>query len=333
MLTVKTGGLLLLQAAAFFSGAAARCTPCRANDQLLVLLRSQDQVASVTETILVTEIVTFNEETITVTVPAPSANPVTKRNAKRMTVEYPQWLASTYSPLRVSSACQCLSIPASEVTVTATANALTVTEDATVTGTTTSTLTTIAVVTVTKTPQPTPVTLTKKIGVYRKDTGVRLGNLFDSNGPAIPQQDNDKRFVAVSFTVLEGAKMATQVRITKDGSTSALAFGVERHPKELLTTYGSLLWTNKPTPPGSPQVPEGTQYAVESDIWTINLETNEIGWKWIAGDGTISPISLWKVGGRLYAVGDVDYFLYVTGMGPGANGRFEVVFKYEPVEN
>ena len=43
MVSFKTGGLRLLQAAALVSSAAARCTRCSPSDSLLVLFGEQDQ--------------------------------------------------------------------------------------------------------------------------------------------------------------------------------------------------------------------------------------------------------------------------------------------------
>lgn len=174
------------------------------------------------------------------TVPAPAPAPTPKKRAKR-SVDYPEWLPSTYKPARVSSACQCLSIApsATTATVTATAEAVTVTEEATVTETTTSTLFTIGIVTVTQTPTPTPspVTLKVRIAVHRKSTDERIGYVYLSNGPAIATDAN--LAITMDFTVPGGATTGRMLRLVPTGQSLALAFNVPAS-RELRDFYGGL---------------------------------------------------------------------------------------------
>lgn len=198
--------------------------------------KARNRVASATTTVVVTEVSTVFEELITVTIPAPAPAPTPKGKAKR-SVQYPEWLAPTYSPARVSSACQCLSIAPSGITVTATAEAITVTEDITVTETTTSTLVTIGVVTVTQTATPSPVTQKTKIAVHRKSTGDRVGYMYLSAGPAITSDANAA--LTVDITVPGGATTATMLRLIPAGNSVALGFQVSAS-RELRDYYGNL---------------------------------------------------------------------------------------------
>lgn len=320
MVSFKTGGLRLLQAAALISSVTARCTPCSASDKLLLLLRAQgeaelapfcaaflgapastvevtvtpttfvpppsfysddcawlsrgirattnlelcNRVVSVTSTVVVTEVSTFYEEVVTISVPATVTAPATvaastpeytmEKKAKR-TVDYPEWLASTYSPERVSSACQCLSIPAASeatVTATATAEAVTLTDDATVTETITNTVTTdIGVVTqtvwTTVVPTPTPSTVAQRaiISVHHKGTGALVGYVYMSSGPAIT---TDRTLAAVvKFDMPAGATTASKLRLLVEGySPSALSFQCPVN-LELQNYYGSMTLNGNPS--------------------------------------------------------------------------------------
>ncbi len=204
-----------------------------------------NSVASITTTVVVTDVSTVFEEIVTVTVAASEPAPTPKIKAKR-SIEYPDWLPSTYDTSRVSSACQCLSIApsATTITVSATAEAVTVTEQATVTETTTSTLVTVGIVTVTATPTPTPTANPfpqhVKIAVYRVSTGQRDGYLYLSNGPAVTTDVNTAMTVDITST---GG--ASKLRLTPAGGSDALGFNVAAS-KELKDYYGSLI-TNTPS--------------------------------------------------------------------------------------
>ncbi|KAK3986843.1 hypothetical protein QBC44DRAFT_272311 [Cladorrhinum sp. PSN332] len=358
----KTNAALFLQAAALISGAAARCLrTCPADEPLLNLLRSEDgssefcrgflglevstvevtvtptAVASVTETAYVTEVVTEVDSTITVTVPA-GGSPTTTTSISivapiKRDDAYPTWLPTSYGTKHISKACSCLSLTPSVITVTSTASEVTVTSDAvTVTETETSTLHTTAVAT--ETAKPGPVTLQRKIQVYRKDNGAFIGWLYDSNGLAVAEDMNfgdrnaKSRALTFEFTLPGGATTGSQLRITALGG-AALGFKKDSHPSNIVQLedgYGSVTWVT-PTPPGSTPVSEITNqhYAFESDIWTVNLETGAVGWQWISNTGALSNIPVYKLGGRLYAVGNLDRFNYATGGSPGQ--KYEVVFK------
>ena len=222
-----------------------------------------NSVVSVTSTVVVTEVSTFFEEVVTVTVPmtatASAPGPTFKRKAKR-SVEYPEWLDPTYSPERVSSACQCLSIAApSQTTVTATAQAVTVTDDATVTETTTSTLTTdLGVVTqtvwttVTPTPAPSAVPVRAMIAVYRKSSGAKVGYVYMSSGPAITTDPT--LAVVVAFTLPAGETPAKALRLLPEGySPAALGFNC-LNTQELRNFYGGVT-ADTPSKPLRSSVP------------------------------------------------------------------------------
>ncbi|KAK4131644.1 hypothetical protein BT67DRAFT_387157 [Trichocladium antarcticum] len=355
MAWVKTSSVVLLQVAVLVSGVAARCTRvCPANDPLLVLLRAEPDdaapsfcreflglpvstvsvtvtptvAATVTATSHVTEVITEVDSTITVTVPASAITetPV-KRNLAKRSVDYPTWLPTTYPPRQVSSACACLSVPLSVVTTTATAAAVTVTAPTTVTETTTTTVHSTAIATVTV--EPVATTRRAAIEILRKDTGASVGWLYNSNGPAIA--GSAAQAITVHFTLAAGATTGSAMRISLEGLTpSALGFVKASNPTnivELEDNYGSLSVV-EPTPPGSPPVTSGSS-KYESDIWTINTETRMIGWQWVATSGTHPPIYLYRVGGRLYPVGNVPAFLAATGGASSAN--YEVMLRYSLV--
>ncbi|KAK4118033.1 hypothetical protein N657DRAFT_675813 [Parathielavia appendiculata] len=359
----KANAAFLLQAAALISGAAARCVrTCPADDPLLNLLRSEDAaskfcrgflgleastvdvtvtptvVATVTETAHVTDVVTEVDETITVTVPAGDA-PATTASVIISTIlpgkrddVYPTWLPASYGASYVSKACSCLSLAPSVVTVTSTAEQVTVTSDAvTVTEVETSTLHTTAVATATAAPAP--VTYQRKIQVFRKDSGAFLGWLYDSNGVAVAEDMNfgdrnaKSRALDFGFSLPAGATTGSQMRVT--GSGGALGFLKDSHPQNIVQLeagYGSLAWVT-PTPPGS--VPRtmitNQHYAYESDIWIVNLETGELSWRWISNTGALSNIPLYKLGGRLYPVGNIAQYNYATSGSPAP--KYEVILK------
>lgn len=249
----KTGGVLILQAAALISAAAARCLrTCPADDPLLIILRSEDEsasfcrdflglpvstvdvtvtptvVATVTETSYATEVITEVDATLTVTVPAPSA-PTAELPAKRDDV-YPAWLPSTYGTKYISQACSCLSLAPSVITATSTADAVTETGAATVTETVTSTVYATAVATETAKPAPSPVSRAVRIEAIRKNAGTSLGYIYNSNGPAVSTNPNSAaRF---EFTVLEGETSASQLRLTS--SFGALGFNKDSHPSNIV---------------------------------------------------------------------------------------------------
>ncbi|KAG7285806.1 hypothetical protein NEMBOFW57_008100 [Staphylotrichum longicolle] len=297
----KTGGVLVLQAAALISGTAARCLrTCPTNDSLLNLLRSEDDsssfcrdtlglpvsivdvtvtptvVATVTETSFVTEAITEVDTTLTVTVPAPSSLAVT--TPVKRGIAYPTWLPTTYGTKYISQACSCLSFAPSVTTATATADAVTETAAATVTETITTTVHTTAVATETAPPAPRPVIRSVKIEAIRKNTGVSVGYLYSSNiGLAITSNSNTNSAALFQFPLPEGQ-----------------------------TT--------------------GSQRNALSDIWSINTETRAITWQWIATSGAVSDIKLYYASARLYPVGNLERFMISTN---GASGeRFEVALKY-----
>ncbi|KAM7188104.1 hypothetical protein V8F33_010867 [Rhypophila sp. PSN 637] len=351
----STNAAFLLQAAALISGAAARCfRTCPADDPLLNLLHSEEdssdfcraflgfevstvQVsvtptvwATATETAHVTEVITEVDSTITVTVPAgggSSPTIVIKRDDA-----YPTWLPTSFGSKYVSKACSCLSLTSSVTTVTATAEEVTTTSDSvTVTETETTTLHTTAVAT--ETAAPSPVTLQRKIQVLRKSTGALVGWLYNSNGVAVAEDNNfgdrnaKSRALNFQFTLPAGATAASQLRLTSSPGT--LGFTKDSHPSNIVQLengYGSLAWVT-PTPPGSRPVSEITNqhYAFESDIWIVDTETGEVNWQWISDTGALSNIPLYKLGGRLYPVGDLARFNYATSGSPGE--KYEVALR------
>lgn len=228
----KTGGVLVLQAAALISGAAARCLrTCPTDDPLLNLLRSEDDsssfcrgilglpvstidvtvtptvVATVTETSFVTEAITEVDTTLTVTVPAASS--LALSTPVKRDIVYPTWLPTTYGTKYISQACSCLSVAPSVTTATTTAAA-------TVTETITTTVHTTAVATETATPVPRLVIRGVKIEAIRKNTGASVGYLYNSNnGPAITSNSNSAALF--QFPLPEGQTTGSQVRITSSG--------------------------------------------------------------------------------------------------------------------
>ncbi|KAK4158905.1 hypothetical protein QBC43DRAFT_294581 [Cladorrhinum sp. PSN259] len=357
----KTNAAFLFQAAALISGAASRCLQtCPADDPLLNLLRSEEDssafcrgflgleastvevtvsptvLATATETAYVTEVVTEVDSTITVTVPAggsPIATTITYAEPVKRDAAYPTWLPISYGTKYVSKACSCLSLTPSVTTVTSTAEeTVTVTSDAvTVIETETTTIHTTAVAT--QTAQPSPVTLQRKIQVYRKSNNNLEGWLYDSNGVAVAEDQNfgdrnaKSRALDFQFTLPADATAGSQLRVTNSGR--ALGFIKDSHPSNIVQLedgYGSVAWVT-PTPPGSTPVTAVTNqhYAFESDIWIVNLETGELNWQWISNTGALSTIPIYKLGGRLYPVGNLQQFNYATGGSPAP--KYEVVLK------
>lgn len=345
--------VFVLQAAALFSGAAAaRCFPaCSPLNPLVALLQSESDlavpfcseflglaastvsaivtptvVATVTETNYITELHTEFEETITITVPASTSTltPI-KRHLAQRSVAYPDWLPASHPARKVSSACACLSIAPSVVTETATADPATVTEPITLSTTATTTVASFAVVTVTA--RPATVTQRVTIEVLRKDTGVSVGWIYNSNGPAI---GNAAQAAGFTMRIPGGVASATQVRLDIENmmeNQMSMGFIKESNANnivELEDSYGSLALLSG-TPPGSPPVVWGTSKR-ESDIWTVDTTTRMIGWQWIATNGGLPTIALWRVAGRLYPVGDVAEFMSATG-GVSSN-KYEVVLRY-----
>jgi hypothetical protein len=284
----------------------------------------------VTETSYITEVVTEIDGTLTVTVPAPitTSLAVVKRAPSTQSAAYPTWLPASYPAKRISSACSCLSIPLSVTTSTSTAEPATSTASLTTTETTTSTLHSTALATATALPL---ITTRRVIEILKKDTLASVGWLYNSNGLAIASVSSQAQAISVDFTLPLGATTGSQVRINLEGLTpSALAFVKSSNPTnivELEDSYGTLATVN-PTPPGSRPVASGND-KYESDIWTVDTVSRMIGWQWIATNGSLPYIGVWKVGGRLYPVGDVPEFLYATG-GTSAS-KFEVAFRYSLV--
>ncbi|KAK4681729.1 hypothetical protein QC764_109980 [Podospora pseudoanserina] len=349
----KTGsGVLLLQAASLLSGAAARCLrTCPADDPLLNLLRSGSAssdfcrdflglpvstlettvtptvVATVTETSYVTEVVTQVDTTITVTLPAdesPSTT-VTVTPAKRDNA-YPTWLPTSYGEKYISQACSCLSLPPAISTVTSTADAVTLTDATTITETTTETIHTTAIATETAKPAPKPVKRMIKIEVIRKNAGTPLGWIYNSNGPAITTSNNQQPTL-FEFNLLENETVGSQLRLSS--SFGPLGFNKDSHPSnivELEDNYGSLKFV-APTEPGAvPQTVDAGKNKYASDIWSVDTETREITWQWVATNGGVPDIKLYYVSGRLYPVGDVERFMYATSNAIGAREEVRLVY-------
>lgn len=154
------------------------------------------------ETTIETSTQTATETVIETTTEAPAINSSQAPAVKRA-LEYPEWLPSAYITPRVQSACYCLSPPQSTTTTTFTAGEVTITDSTTTTEptTTTDTLTstqiTAEVTTTTETPTttitetiietiiPEPMKRQFRIEILRADTGLPVGYIYDSSGPAI----------------------------------------------------------------------------------------------------------------------------------------------------
>jgi hypothetical protein len=62
--------------------------------------------------------------------------------------------------------------------------------------------------------------------------------------------------------------------------------------------------------------------------WTVDTETRTLGWEWIGKDGVVSSssLALYRIGGRMYPVGDAVFFNTATG---GASStKYEIFLKY-----
>lgn len=130
--------------------------------------------------------------------------------------QYPDWLPQSYPASRVSSACNCLSIPVSVVSNTVTAEAVTLTTAVTVTETDVSTFATETAI----------ATVPKALGiqVFRKDTGASVGYLYWSNGPAITTTVTAA--FKINFSLAKGTTYGEALRITTELSTDS-ALGVQ----------------------------------------------------------------------------------------------------------
>ncbi|KAK0669056.1 hypothetical protein QBC41DRAFT_224728 [Cercophora samala] len=360
----KSGWLLLLQAATtLVSGVSARCNSCKASDDLLVLLRSEDVfsealpfcssvlglplataqvtateevVTTVTVATTVTQLVSdISSVTVTVSAPiVPTTQVITeykKRRRDTALASLPTWLPSgpdAYPDLRISSACHCLdkssAIPLSTTTITHADPdyVITVTEPAT--STVISTL--LSTVTATETlapPAPSSTTLSLAIQVLRKSTGEPVGWVYDSAGPAITtSQDNARRF---AITLPDStAQTSSGVRVQLVDGDSSLALGFKSAGGTSRIETGSMDNVQL-TPANAPYSCEG-QTCYATDIWAVDTETQSLTWNWVVPDGSVAPVALYRVGGRMYPVGNVDAFMSSTG-GASAS-KYEITFRY-----
>lgn len=72
------------------------------------------------------------------------------------------------------------------------------------------------------------------------------------------------------------------------------------------------------------------EYELTPVQWTVDPQTKMLGWEWIGNDGAVySSLALYRIGGRMYPVGNLAAFDAATG-GPSAN-KYEVVLKYVPI--
>ncbi|KAF7555261.1 hypothetical protein G7Z17_g2314 [Cylindrodendrum hubeiense] len=345
MVSFKIGSIFLLQSASLFANAlgatlpkrASRCNAaCSSDDTLVSLLQSQEYeaipfcssylgiaastaqvtitptaVATIYETEYVTDVVT-NVESVTVTVNAPQ---VDKRVADvELPADYPNWLAQSYPASRVSSACLCLTIPQSVATQTETAEAVTQTTAIIITETKTSTFLATATATATAVPT-TPTNYRVGIEIFQKSTGASIGYLYTSNGLAISAAIGAA--VEISFDLPSGATYAEDIHLSS-ATFDNFAQGVSM--SQYNDAYASIA-TSPFTPPGT----IATSTTAVTDIWTINTETKDIGLKAPTAGGIVS--TLYRAGGRLYAVGDLARFNYVTS-GVPSYLKYEVTLKY-----
>ncbi|KAK0724193.1 hypothetical protein B0H67DRAFT_550029 [Lasiosphaeris hirsuta] len=165
-------------------------------------------------------------------------------------------------------------------------------------------------------------TKSTKIEVFRKDTSVSIGYIYNSNGPAIGSLSQASSFV---YALPAGATSGAALRFSLAGTTSALGWQqvpalVIRYPSSSSQLSSSNLRTAAPY---SVPISVGPD-TVESDIWAIDTATGAVGWAWIAANGE-TPTTIWRVGGRLYPVGNLEIFLSATGS--SASNRYEVLFK------
>lgn len=213
-------------------------------------------------------------------------------------------------------------------TATETAEAATSTASATITATRTLTVEEeFSVTTVTETPTPVPIPVTKRIQiqVLRKSTMAVVGWIYFSTGPAITAD----AAAAASFNInlLSGAATGSQLRIAFEAA-SPPTMGLNCAASRNLGDYYGMVMTNIETPPGSrPVVVANTAY--ETDIWTVDTETKVIGWQWIEENGTVPVLSMYRLGGRLYPVGNFAQFN--SGTGGASASKYEVLLKYVEV--
>ncbi|KAK4460576.1 hypothetical protein QBC42DRAFT_180690 [Cladorrhinum samala] len=335
MVAVKQTGTLLrlLQASAFISGAIARCLRgCPTNDPLIALLNSQDSgqdfcreylslapstigvtitstiIPTLAKTAYVTAVVTETDATATVTVsaviPEPPVPTLAEFRKREGSVEYPSWLTSTYGRKHVSSACACLSVAPSVITTTTIAEKVTITGEGdyvTITQTTTEITTTTsetAIATETVAPASPMVNRVVKIQAINKSTGVVLGWLFN-RGPTVGIT-SESAASSVEFNLSSDVMSGSSLRITLSGNTQALAY------PHVTTNLSMLLLTLfcHTAPPGSAPVDH-----IESDIWNIDTQTNDISVQWIDDSGgPQNNIRLFCVESSIWAVGNVDKF-------------------------
>ncbi|KAK0732440.1 hypothetical protein B0T21DRAFT_412615 [Apiosordaria backusii] len=373
----KSGWLLLLQAATtLFSGASARCNGCKASDELLVLLRSEDVnaealpfcssvlglpvstvevtateeiVTTVTVATTVTEVIS-DISSVTVTVSAPAEVTTTtlsmqtpdkkrRRRGDTTIASSPTWLPSgpsAYPDARISSACHCLdkssAIPLSTTTLTHLDPDYIISVTVPATSTVTSTL--LSTVTATETltpPGPTPTTLRNiNIEVLRKDNGASVGWLYESNGPAVASSKQQAAKYDIGIPEFDGVEGGSGARISIVGGSSSSAVGFSAYATRPLETYYGSVSNVGLTTPHAPYVVEGANIWA-SDIWAINTETKAITWNWVIPNGNVAAISMWRIGGRIYPVGNVAAFQQSTG--GTSSAKYEVVLRYvESVE-
>lgn len=225
------------------------------------------------------------------------------------------WLPETYSGGRVSYACGCLSrlISTPVITSTETAEPVTSTDATTTTDTVTSTYHSTVIVTSTAQPlaPPAPSLVAKRarIEVLRTSNGAPMGWVF-TNGVVVGITTNLDLAAVFSFSVLEGATSTSQGRLTFEAySPAALGVMVGSNTK-IRNSYGGLTF-NTPMPPGSVPLPlpGSTSLVYETDIWTLDTNTQQVSWRWIESDGTVVNVpSQWRLGGAIYAVGNAALF-------------------------
>lgn len=261
--------------------------------------------------------------------PAPPISTFTAVKNRKRDVPYPVWLPESYRNGRVSYACNCLSrlISTPVVTSTETAEPVTSTEATATTDTVTSIYHSTVIVTSITQPSapPAPSLVAKRamIQVFRKSTSAAVGWLYMSNGPAIASESISA--AVFGFSVLEGATSTSQVRISSEGH-SPTALGFNTAANQILENYYGGFIADTPTPPGSPPVIVGSN-KYETDIWILDTTTKEIRWQWIESDGTVGNVPyLYRIGGRMYPVGNVVVFITNTG-GVSVN-KYEVTLKY-----
>ncbi|KAK4646941.1 uncharacterized protein QC761_100278 [Podospora bellae-mahoneyi] len=365
----KSGWLLLLQAATtLISGVSARCNSCKASDELLVLLRSEDVfsealpfcssvlglpletaevtateevVITVTQATTVTQVISdISSVTVTVSAPvAPTSQAITVTEYKKhrrdtALASLPTWLPSgedAYPDTRISSACHCLdrssAIPLSTTTITHINpdNAVTVTEPAT--STVISTL--VSTVTATETlapPAPSSTTISVAIQVLRKSTGQSVGWISNAASPNIATNQNSARRFTITIPD-DQSTSSSGIRIQPVGgeATQALGFETAGGTTRIETYYGNMDYVPL-TSANEPYVCDA-QFCHATDIWTLDTETGSIGWNWVIPDGSVAPVVLYRVGGWMYAVGNLAAFMSSTSSAP-SDTKYEITLRY-----